>query len=191
MVSIPYFHVQGKKSYSITCKSYSVLIFLTKKFLVVPKPSLVSPTVPILHKNYGGTNHHGSLVQHHLQFLPSTTRPKHNNHQHDHSFYPSHHSNKQEGKMINTNTVLSFFQWRPLLHPPDTVATAFGIDHPEAPPTKKRISATSPLQSTHSLLGTTPPDLTFTSKRLCINISMPVTDAKYSPKTSFSHSSAS
>ena len=50
-------------------------------------------------------------------------------------------TNKKEKPTTGTNTIPSFFH-RHLLPPaPVTVATAVGNDHPEAPPTKKRISA--------------------------------------------------
>ena len=68
------------------------------------------------------------------------------------------------------NTIASFFQQRPLPSPPVTVATATGTNHPEAPPTKKRISSASPSPIPDPLPGPTPPpNLIFTSTwlRVC------------------------
>ena len=90
-------------------------------------------------------------------------------------------TNKKEKRSsgTSTDTILSFFQWCPLLPPPITVATAVDINHPEAPPTKRLVTTTTPSQSTYSLLGPVLLILTCTSKWLSINIFMPVTDEKY------------
>ena len=92
-------------------------------------------------------------------------------------------TNKKEKRTTGTltNTIPSFFQQHPLPPPPVTIATAVGTDHPDAPPTKKRIS-TPPLQSANSSPGTPPPNLTFTIKWLCIDISIPATDVNHTSK---------
>jgi hypothetical protein len=60
--------------------------------------------------------------------------------------------------------------------------TATRTNHPEIPPTKKRISSASPSPIPDSLSGPTPPpNLIFTSTWLYIDIYMPATDAKHSP----------
>ena len=86
-------------------------------------------------------------------------------------------TNKKEKRSTgtSTNTIPSFFQQCPLPTPPVTIATAVGTDHPDTPPTKKRIS-TSPSQSTVSPPGTPPQNWTFTTKWLCIDITIPATD---------------
>ena len=86
-------------------------------------------------------------------------------------------TNKKEKRSTetSTNTIPSFFQQRPLPPPPVTIATAVSTNHPDTPPTKRRIS-TPPLQSANSPPGTPPPNLTFTTKWLCIDITIPATD---------------
>ena len=81
----------------------------------------------------------------------------------------------------STNTIPSFFQRHTLPPPPVTFAIAASTDHPDAPPTKKRIS-TPPLQSANSPPGTPPPNLTLTTKWLCIDITITATDANHTSK---------
>ena len=86
----------------------------------------------------------------------------------------------------------SFFHCRPLPPSPVTVATAVVNNHPEAPPTKKRISAAgSPQPSTPSTVQILPTNLTFTSTWLHANIPMTETDAKASEKKFSRHSQPS
>ena len=77
-----------------------------------------------------------------------------------------------------TLTIPSFFQRRPLPSPPTTVVTAVGTDYPDAPPTKKRISTTTPtneIGSTNNSTRTpqTPPEADFLSCWLRIDLPMP------------------
>ena len=81
--------------------------------------------------------------------------------------------NKKEKPTTRTNTIPSFFQRHLLPPPPVTVATAVGNDHPEAPTTKKRISAAgSPQSSAPSTGQTLPTNLTFSFTWLCNDIPM-------------------
>ena len=96
---------------------------------------------------------------------------------------------KQKGATTPlSHSIPSFFQRCPLPLPPKTVATAAGTDHPDAPPTKKRIStgsttnvnqntedSTSPLQS--------PPESDFSSLWLQIDLPMPIPNTPF-----YSHS---
>ena len=96
----------------------------------------------------------------------------------------------KKGKQKGATTPLSlsipsYFKRRTLPLPPKTVATVAGTNHPDAPPTKKRISTgpttnenkntedpTSPLQS--------PPESDFSSSWLRIDLPMPIPNTHYS-----------
>ena len=85
---------------------------------------------------------------------------------------------KQKGATTpSTHTIPSFFQRSPLPPPPTTVATAVGTDHPDAPPTKKMISTTTPTNEKGSAKDQTrtpqtPPEADFWSCWLRIDLSM-------------------
>ena len=96
---------------------------------------------------------------------------------------------KQKGTTTHlTHTIPSFFQRRPLPSPPTTVATAVGTDHPDAPPTKKRISTTTPTNEKGSannstMTPQTPPEADFSSCWLRIDLPMPTPNtSQYSHK---------
>ena len=68
--------------------------------------------------------------------------------------------------------------------PPTTVATAVGIDHPDAPPTKKGISTTTPTNEKGSAndqtrTPQTPPEANFLSCWLRINLPMPISNTSH------------
>jgi hypothetical protein len=93
-------------------------------------------------------------------------------------------SNKKERRSTGSaaNTIMSFFQQRSLPSPPVRIATATGTGHPEAPPTKKRISSASTSLILDPSPGPTPPpNLTVTSTWLNIDIGMPAPETKHSP----------
>ena len=88
-------------------------------------------------------------------------------------------TNKKEKPKTRTNTIPSFFHCRLLPPSPVTVATAVGNDHPEAPPTKKRISAAgSPQPSAPPSGPTLSTNCIFYSIWLRTDIPMTDTDTK-------------
>ena len=96
---------------------------------------------------------------------------------------------KQEGSTKpSSHSIPSYFQSCTLPLPPETVATAAGTNHPDAPPTKKRISTGSTTNENKNTEDPTsppqsPPESDFSSSWLWIDLPMPI------PSTPFySHS---
>ena len=96
---------------------------------------------------------------------------------------------KQKGATTPlTLTIPSFFQRRPLPSLPTTVVTAVGTEHPNAPPTKKRMSTATPTNDKGSAKDQTrtpqtPPEADFLSCWLRIDLPMPTPNtSQYSHK---------